>query len=226
MTKQVIAVTGAGGVLGAFVCARLSAAGHDVVGIDVTSEIKPSEGLKLALSGTDLADEQAAFVAFKTIEQQLGSLTGLANIAGGFRWEPIAEGDSTTWDALWAMNVKTALHASRAALPMLARSGGSIVNVSAAATARAETGMGAYTATKSAVSRMTEALAAEWKDRGVRVNAVLPSIIDTPANRNAMPDGDFTRWVRPEALTEVVMFLLSNQASAVTGALLPVMGRM
>lgn len=225
MTQQVIAVTGAAGVLGAAVCANLKSAGCQVVAIDMAPVIPNADAHTLHLPAVNLASEEATNTAFKVIDAKLGRLTGLANIAGGFRWESIADGDPATWDLLWAMNVKTALHASRAALPLLARGGGSIVNVSAAATARADAGMAAYTATKSGVSRMTEALAAEWKDRGVRVNAVLPSIIDTPDNRSAMPDSDFSRWVKPQALAEVVAFLLSDRASAVTGALVPVLGR-
>ena len=108
---------------------------------------------------------------------------------------------------------------------MLRASGGAIVNIGAAASIKAAMGMGAYAASKAGVARLTEALAEELKDAGVRVNAVLPSIIDTPANRKDMPDADFTRWVTPEALANVIAFLLSPEASAVTGALLPVTGR-
>jgi NAD(P)-dependent dehydrogenase (short-subunit alcohol dehydrogenase family) len=99
------------------------------------------------------------------------------------------------------------------------------VNIGANAAIRAAAGMGAYAASKAAVARLTESLAEELKDKGITVNAVLPSIIDTPQNRTDMPDADFTRWVSPAQLAEVILFLLSDASAAVTGALLPVTGR-
>lgn len=122
-----------------------------------------------------------------------------------------------------AMNVTTALVACRAVLPLMPN-GGSIVNIGAAATVRAGAGMGAYTASKSGVARLTEALAEEHKGV-IRVNAVLPSIIDTPANRADMGEADAGKWVTPLELAKVIAFLLSDEASAITGALIPVTGR-
>src|SRR5207245_7870540 len=113
-------------------------------------------------------------------------LHALVNIAGGFAWEEVESGTVDTWERLFKLNVITALNASKAALPLLLVNGGAIVNVSAAASTKADAGLGAYAASKSGVSRLTESLAAELKDRGVRVNAVLPSIIDTPMNRANM----------------------------------------
>ena len=126
---------------------------------------------------------------------------------------------------MYALNVLTALNASRAAIPHLAASGaGRIVNVGAMGALQAGAGMGAYAASKAGVHRLTEALAAEWKGK-ITVNAVLPSTIDTPANRASMPKADFAKWVTPQELAEVILFLASDAASAVTGALLPVSGR-
>jgi NAD(P)-dependent dehydrogenase (short-subunit alcohol dehydrogenase family) len=121
--------------------------------------------------------------------------------------------------------LQTAFEASRLALPALRATGGAIVNVTASATVRADAGMGAYTAAKSAVSRLTEALAAEEMPNGLRVNAVMPSIIDTPSNRSDMPDADYSRWVSPKEVADVVVFLLSSAASGITGAVVPVVGR-
>jgi NAD(P)-dependent dehydrogenase (short-subunit alcohol dehydrogenase family) len=127
---------------------------------------------------------------------------------------------------MFATNVRTALLASQAALPhLLARGRGRIVNVGANAAAHAGLGMGAYAASKSAVARLTEAMAEEFKDRGITVNAVLPSILDTPANRADMPKADPSRWVSPAALAQVIVFLLSDAAAPITGALIPVKGR-
>jgi NAD(P)-dependent dehydrogenase (short-subunit alcohol dehydrogenase family) len=126
---------------------------------------------------------------------------------------------------MYAMNVLTALNASQSALPHLARSGaGRIVNVGAMGAQQAGAGMGPYAASKAGVHRLTEALAAEWKGK-ITVNAVLPSTIDTAANRASMPKADFAKWVSPKELADVILFLASDAASAVTGALLPVTGR-
>ena len=218
-----VAVTGAAGVLGKDTVRALAKGGWKVVGIDL-AEV-PQDGVALAAGGVDLTDEAAMAAVADRIAREVGALDGLVNIAGGFAWETVEDGSVATWDRLYAMNVKTALVASRALLPLLKKSQGAIVNIGAAATARAGMGMGAYTASKSGVSRLTEALAEELKDAGVRVNAVLPSIIDTPTNRADMPDAEFDRWVSPEQLASVIGFLLSPGAAAVTGALVPVTGR-
>jgi len=157
--------------------------------------------------------------------EHFGGLDALINVAGGFAYESVTDGDPKTWQRMYALNVLTALNASRAALPHLAASAsGRIVNVGAMGALQAGAGMGAYAASKAGVHRLTEALAAEWKGK-VTVNAVLPSTIDTPANRASMSKSDFTKWVRPQELADVILFLASDAASAVTGALLPVSGR-
>lgn len=224
MKGKTIVVTGAAGALGSAVSASLAAAGARVIGLDL-SELRSGGAFALTVGRVDLTSPDAVQRAFGTIGARFATLDGLANIAGGFAWETVADGSVATWDRLYAMNLKSALLASQAALPLLRRPGGAIVNVSAAASQRAESGTGAYAASKAGVSRLTESLAAELKDSGVRVNAVLPSIIDTPANRASMPDADFARWVTPDALAEVIGFLLSDKARAITGALLPVTGR-
>ena len=159
--------------------------------------------------------------------KHFGRLDALVNVAGGFRWEKIESGSIDTWDLLYQMNVRTAVNASQAALAhLLAREGGRIVNIGAMAAAKAGVGMGAYAASKAGVAKLTEALAEELKDRGVTVNAILPSIIDTPANRADMPDADFSRWVTSEEIAELVVFLLSDRARAITGAMIPISGQM
>jgi len=222
----VILVTGAAGVLGQAVIATLVARGEAVVAVDLAPMI-PSAGQRLSVGGIDLADATAgaALIAQLTGTAGAGSLTSLVNVAGGFVWETVSEGGWASWERMYRINVQTAFEATRLALPALRTSRGAIVNVSAAATARAGAGMGAYTAAKSAVSRLTEALAAEELANGVRVNAVMPSVIDTPANRRDMPDADHSRWVTPSEIAEVVAFLLSPAASGVTGAIVPVVGR-
>jgi NAD(P)-dependent dehydrogenase (short-subunit alcohol dehydrogenase family) len=177
------------------------------------------------LDGIDLTDLAQARRAMDTAASTLGGIDVLVNIAGGFRWETIADGSLETWDFLYSINLKTALCACKAAVGYLPADNGRIVNVGAAAAAKAGTGMGAYTASKAGVAKLTEALAEELKDKGINVNAVLPSILDTPANRADMPKADFTRWVAPEALADVIVFLSTHAARAITGASILVAGR-
>lgn len=220
-----IAVTGAFGALGAAMVQAATAAGARVAAID-RAAIPDEFAAASCIGNVDLADTLAATTAIDAAAQALGGLDGLVNIAGTFRWETLADGSVDTWDLLYRINLRTAVAASKAAIPHLTASGaGRIVNISAAGAIRADLGKGAYAASKAGVARLTEALAEELKDRGVTVNAVLPSIIDTAANRADMPKADFTRWVAPAQLSDVIVFLLSDRASAITGALLPVTGR-
>ena len=225
MEGNIVVVTGASGALGKVVVAAALAKGARVAAIDhAASAIKPTPQ-RIELGGVDLTDATEAKKAIDAAASHFGKLDTLVNIAGGFAFETTAEGDPKTWQRMYALNVLTALNASRSAIPHLAASGsGRIVNVGAMGALQASAGMGAYAASKAGVHRLTEALAAEWKGK-ITVNAVLPSIIDTAANRASMPNADFAKWVRPEELAEVILFLASDAASAVTGALLPVNGR-
>lgn len=218
----VIAVTGAAGALGRAVVDHLAAAGAHVAAIDLSAEIPGPASLVLA--GVKLDEPAAAEAAIAAIDERLGRLDGLANIAGGFIWQTVADAGPEAWDRMWTINLKTALNACRAALPLLSASGGAIVNLGAAAAAKAGAGFAPYAASKAAVARLTESLAEEWKGR-VRVNALLPTIIDTPMNRRDMPKADFSAWVSPNEVAAAVSFLLSPQASGITGALIPISGR-
>ena len=221
MRDKVVVVTGAFGALGRAVVTAALEEGAHVAAVDFAEGER--EGA-FSLGGVDLADPAAADRAMTAVAEHYGRIDALINIAGGFSWETIKGSGPETWDKLWALNLGTTLNASRAALPWLEESSGRIVNVGAAGALKAATGMGAYAASKSGVHRLTEALAEELKGK-VAVNAVLPSIIDTPANRADMPDADPTKWVAPEDLAAVILFLASDKARAVTGALLPVTGK-
>jgi NAD(P)-dependent dehydrogenase (short-subunit alcohol dehydrogenase family) len=225
MNGKVIVVTGASGALGKVVAATAQARGSRVAGVDHAASQVQDTANRIELGGVDLTDATQAKQAIDKAASHFGKLDALINIAGGFAFEAIAEGDSKTWQRMFALNVLTALNASRAAIPHLSASGaGRIVNVGAIGALQAGPGMGAYAASKAGVHRLTEALAAEWKGK-ITVNAVLPSTIDTAANRASMPKADFSRWVTPEELADVILFLASDAASAVTGALIPVSGR-
>ena len=223
LTGKTIVITGALGVLGRAVCHQIAKEGGKVIAIDRASDTPP-EGVTLA-PPVDLGDAQAVKALFSSLATEHGPFYGLINIAGGFSWELVEPGSIETWDFLYQINVRTAVNACQAILPHMGSTGGRIVNISAAATSKADAGLGAYTASKSAVSRLTESLAEELKMRDITVNAVMPSIIDTPTNRSDMPDADHSTWVTPEQLADVIAFLVSPSATAVTGALIPVVGR-
>jgi NAD(P)-dependent dehydrogenase (short-subunit alcohol dehydrogenase family) len=224
MEGRTVVVTGAGGVLGSAAAQLAAARGANVVLVDV---VALPEGPGVRLGNVDLTDFDAARRAMDKAKSQTSRLDVLLNIAGGFCWQSLEGGDLSAWDKLYALNVKTAATASKAALPHLLASGaGSIVNVGAASAIKAAAGLGGYAASKSGVMRLTESLADELKGRGVTVNAVLPSVIDTPANRKDMPDADFAKWVSPTAIAAVMLFLAGPEGKAITGALVPVTGEM
>lgn len=223
LKNKVVVVTGALGSLGRAVSAAAAAAGATVVAVDVVNG-DPAKGVEPS-PALDLGDAEATRAALAAIAAKHGRIDALVNVAGGFRWETVADGSIDTWDLLYKLNVRTAVNASRAALPHFPTSGGRIVSIGANGAVKAGMGMGAYAASKAGVARFTEALAEELKSRNITVNAVLPSIIDTAPNRADMPDADFSTWVTPQALAEVILFLLSAHAEAVTGALIPVTGR-
>jgi NAD(P)-dependent dehydrogenase (short-subunit alcohol dehydrogenase family) len=225
MHGKVIVVTGASGALGKVVAQTALERGARVAGIDhAKSEIADTPD-RMELGGIDLSDAAQAKQAIDAVVAHFGGLDVLINIAGAFSFETVAEGDPKTWQRLYAINVLTALNASRGAIPhLLASPAGRIVNIGAMGALQAGAGMGPYAASKAGVHRLTEALSAELKGK-VTANAVLPSTIDTPANRAAMPDADFSKWVSAEELANVILFLAGDEAGAVTGALLPVSGR-
>lgn len=229
LRDRFILVTGGFGVLGEAVAKTLLAQGARIALIDRAGSRTDgcgADSMQLSLPDVDLGDPRQVEAAVATVRERWGGIDALVNVAGGFAWETVADGTLDTWDRLYATNLRSAVVATRAVLPHLVASGrGRVVNVGAHAAARAAAGMGAYAASKAGVLRFTEALAEELKDQGVTVNAVLPSILDTPTNRADMPQADFSRWVAPEALARVIAFLLSDDAAPITGAGLPVAGR-
>jgi NAD(P)-dependent dehydrogenase (short-subunit alcohol dehydrogenase family) len=229
LSGRAVAVTGGFGTLGASVGRCLADAGAQVALLDRSAAVTPAaSGITGAflLGAVDLGVPEACRGAVEQLVQRFGRVDALVNVAGGFRWEKVEGGSVDTWDLLYQMNLRTAVNMTQAALPhLLASAAGRVVNVGAGAAVKAGTGMGAYAASKAGVARFTEALAEELKDRNVTVNAVLPSIIDTAPNRADMPTADFSRWVKPEEIAVVIAFLLSDHARAITGALIPVSGR-
>ena len=210
-------VTGALGGLGRSVCSVAEAQGARVVRVDIAADDAYEDSHAVDL--TDLGATQTCFA-------DIGPFDGLINLAGGFgmgtqSWQV----DDDEWDLMFKLNVITMRNAIKAAVPrLLEQNAGSVVNVGAYGAREGQGLMGAYCASKSVVMRLTESLAEELKGKGINVNAVLPTVIDTPANRAAMPDADTQSWVAPEDLANVICFLASPGARAVHGALVPVRG--
>ena len=225
MDGKVVVVTGALGALGRVVAEQALARGARVAGIDHAPSQAKATASRIEIGNVDLSDAAQAKKAIDASAAHFGKCDVLINIAGGSAFEAVADGEAETWQRMFALNVLTALNASRSAIPhLMASAAGRIINVGAMGALQAGAGMGPYAASKAGVHRLTEALAAELKGK-VTVNAVLPSTIDTAANRAGMPKADFSKWVTPKELAEVILFLASDAASAVTGALLPVSGR-
>lgn len=226
LSGKVVVVTGAFGQLGRAVTREVLAQGARAALVDVSASPAdlPAGTAAFQADLRDLADGTRAIDA---AAERFGRIDGLVNVAGGFRWQPLAGStDAAEWQAMFDLNLRTCVHASKAVLPHLQRAGaGRIVNIGAGAAGKAAAGMGAYAASKAGVARLTEALAEELKLQRITVNAVLPSIIDTPQNRADMPKADFERWVKAADIARVIGFLLSDAAEAVTGASIPVTGR-
>jgi NAD(P)-dependent dehydrogenase (short-subunit alcohol dehydrogenase family) len=227
---RTVIVTGAAGNLGKAVAKAFADLGSNLVLVDLKRESLASAfgsedehrlfaPANLLEAGGAASVVQAALARFKRIDV-------LCNIAGGFRMgEMVHETSDESWNFLFDINTRTVLHAVRAVVPcMLAAGGGKIVNIGAFAAQKGAAQMGAYTASKSTVIRMTEAMAAELREKNINVNCVLPTIIDTPENRAAMPKANPAKWVAPADLANVIVFLASDAARAVHGAALPVTG--
>ncbi len=222
MARSVI-VTGGFGVLGNAVAEAFARQGDKVARIDFAPSARSALAGALDIGGVDLADGDSTTAALAKVVAAHGGIDVLVNVAGGFTWETLGEGSIDSWARMQAMNLMTAATITQLALPELTKAeAGRIVNIGAGAAIKAGMGMGAYAASKSGVHRLTEALAEELAGTGVTVNAVLPSIIDTPTNRADMPNEDFSKWVQPAAIADAILFLASPAARAITGALIPV----
>jgi NAD(P)-dependent dehydrogenase (short-subunit alcohol dehydrogenase family) len=228
--NDVVMITGATGNLGRAVAnafARRNASLCLLVRELVDLEPLRREGAADVLAcPADLMDGKAIEAAVATAVKRFGRIDVLCNIAGGFAMgEAVHEIDAKSWSHMMELNAGSVLRVSHAVVPqMLAQKSGKIVNIGAYSALSGKAQMGAYIASKSAVIRLTESMAAELRDQGINVNCILPSIIDTPENRASMPKADPRKWVAPEALADVILFLASPAARAIHGAAIPVVG--
>jgi NAD(P)-dependent dehydrogenase (short-subunit alcohol dehydrogenase family) len=219
-------ITGAAGNLGRAVAQAFASEGASLILMDLHEEhLRSAYGGELAARRFALADLRDA----ESVARALPAGTRvdiLCNIAGGFRMgQPVHETPEDTWELMLGLNAKSVINCARAVVPgMLSAGYGKIINIAAVAGLSGKANMGPYSASKSAVIRLTESMSAELRDKGINVNCILPSIIDTPQNRADMPKADPRRWVAPEALADVVLFLASDAARAIHGAAIPVSG--
>jgi len=229
-TDRTVMLTGAAGNLGRAVAAAFAERGANLVLVDRRREhlaqVYGAESDKRLFAVADLLDQTQVDAALKMARERSERIDVLCNIAGGFRMgEAVHETSDANWNFLFDINARTVLNASRAVVPqMIANGGGKIVNIGAHAALKGVAGMGAYCAAKSAVIRLTESMAAELRAKNINVNCVLPTIIDTPENRAAMPKADPALWVAPGDLANVIVYLASDAARAIHGAALPVSG--
>ena len=230
-SNRTVVITGAAGNLGQALAKGFAGAGANLVLVDLDANrlksVFGADNEKRSLVSANLLKREEAQHVIDVARQRFRKIDVLCNIAGGFRMgEAVHETSDETWDFLFNLNVRTLLNTVRAAVPALIEAGaGKVVNVGAAGALKGGPMMGAYAAAKSVVIRLTEAMSAELRDRNINVNCVLPTIIDTPENRAAMPDADPTRWVAPADLARTIMYLASDDARAIHGAAVPVAGR-
>ncbi len=231
-TDKVVMVTGASGNLGSATARAFATAGARLALVDRSYEHLEREfpeGLESAdilfVTG-DLTDSGAVLAMVHEAINSYGRLDVLINIAGGYRaGTPVHETPMSSWEFMMDLNARTMLNTCRAAIPfMLEQGSGKIVNVAARAALAGRANQGAYIASKSAVMRLTETMAAELKERGINVNCILPGTIDTPQNRAEMPNANHGKWVAPAAMADVFLFLASDAARVIHGAAIPVYG--
>ena len=231
---KVIIITGSVGNLGMATALALQQVGAKTVLVDRSNERLRESYVNLTnspdhllASGVDLANPDSLGQVVKTALGRFGSIDALVNTVGGWRGgKPAHETELADWDFLFGINLRTTLLCCRAVIPQMLRQGhGKIVNVASRDALAGSAGYSAYSASKSAVLRLTESMAAELKNSNINVNCIMPGTIDTPQNRKAIPNGDFTKWVAPEAIADVILFLISDAARAINGAALPVFGK-
>ena len=214
LDSKTVLITGADGSLGQAASQVAKTYGANTIELDLAFRIPGDNKYEIDLTETNLV---------RNLIEKLDHVDAVFNIAGGFAMGPaVHETSKEEWSRMYQMNVATALNVIEAVTPkMRVRGRGAIVNVGAMSAREGQPNMGAYISAKSTVMRLTESMAKELKTEGINVNAVLPSIIDTPANREAMPDADHNKWVPPKSLASVMCFLASDSAAAVHGALVP-----
>lgn len=231
--EKSIIITGAAGNLGSTVARRFSLAGARVALVDISEErllqtqAELPQHAESLIIPTNLIEASSVAAMVDQVMQRFGRVDTLANIAGGFTMGPLLhETEDRDWDFMMNLNLRSIFNCCREVIPRMRQNGGGrIINISARAAREGKAKMGPYCASKAAVITLTESLSAENREQDINVNCILPGTIDTPRNREEMPDSDFSKWVPPQALADVIQFLASDAARGITGAAIPVYGK-
>jgi NAD(P)-dependent dehydrogenase (short-subunit alcohol dehydrogenase family) len=226
MNNKVVLITGAKGGLGSFVSQRFLAAGATVVGTSRSiSQADFPEANFVALP-VDFTKAGAAGKAVESVVSRFGKLDTLVHLLGGFAGgQTVAETDDATWEQMCDLNLTSAFYVLRAAIPHLRKSGrGRIIAIGSLTAVEPHAGLGAYVTFKAALTMLVRTVARENKDAGLTANVVLPGTMDTPTNRKSMPGADFSKWVRPDDVADLVLWLADDRAAHITGAAIPVDG--
>ncbi len=233
LKEKIAIVTGGTGALGRVIVSEFLKEGAKVICTYIVDE-----ELRDVLPLLSQFRDQIVFTKTNVIKQKqvertvqktlkrFGRIDILVNTVGGFAYAPVVETDEKTWDHMMNINLKSTFLCSKAVLPhMIRQNYGKIINISSRPALKGAAGVGAYGASKAGVLNLTEAIAEEVREYNINVNAILPSVIDTPANRKAMPEADFSKWVKPEEIARVVVFLASDESKPISGAGIPVFGK-
>ena len=226
-TKQVVVITGATGGLGGAVVHAFLSEGATVWGILGPSSPSRIADPNFATVVADLTVPAEAAAAVRKVIEVSGKIDVLLHLTGGFAGgKPAAETDDATWNRMLDLNLRTAVHMVRAVLPhMLGAGKGRIVAIGSRTGVEPAAGLSAYGVSKAALIALMRTIAVEVHNSGVTANIVLPSVIDTPANRAGSPGADFSKWVQPESIARLLLFLASDAAADVNGAVIPIYGR-
>lgn len=228
LTGDVVIVTGAAGGLGRAVVPEFLTQGAQVWGVLAPSEPDPFSHPRFSPIVADLNSREGAETAVGRVMGAAGKVDVLAHLVGGFAGgQPVEETDEGTWRRMMSLNLYTAVHMVRAVLPhMMSARHGRILAIGTRTAVEPVAGLCAYNASKAALIALIRTIAQEGKSAGITANVLLPSVIDTPANRAANPGADYSKWVPPAAIASLLAFLASRSASDVTGAVIPIYGRM
>ena len=227
MNEKTALVTGADGGLGMHVTKALLDAGFLVAGLAPKIKQSDFDNSRFTALPSRLDSPEAAKRSADAVITKFGKIDVLAHLVGGFAGGPsVAETDDTTFRRMFEMNVDSAFHILRAVLPHMQKAGnGRIIAIGSRAAESPGAGVGAYSASKAALVSLIRTIAVENKDSGITANVILPGTIDTPANRKAMPKADITNWVQPAAIASLIVWLASDAAGDMTGAVIPLYGR-
>jgi NAD(P)-dependent dehydrogenase (short-subunit alcohol dehydrogenase family) len=221
LNNKVVLITGATGGLGQSVTAEFSGAGATVVVAERQSSKRLPDGVQSFTA--DVTQESDVQRLVTEVKHKTGRIDGLINLVGGFAMGRLTETHPSDWSKMLTLNLTAAFLLSRAVVPsMIEQGSGRVIHIGARAAIDPFPGAAAYLVSKSGLVAMIKVLALELAGSGVNINSVLPTIIDTPVNRQNMPDADYNKWVKPESIAQLLLFLASDEASAINGALIPI----